>query len=507
MTTAVGCPVGHLKSSLTAGVHGPVALQDTYLVEKMQHFDREQIPQRNVHALGTGAYGWLSVSGDVRRFSAAKCFEVGKKIPLFARFSGIFTEKGEAETTRDPRGFAIKFYTEEGNWDLLAINTPVFNVRDAKTGPDAVHAFKRDPTTHEWNAATIWDFIVNHPEALHQALMIFSDKGGTPMSYRYMHAYGCNTFSMVNEKKERVWVKFHVTSKQGSHGLSEYQAKTIAGEDPDFLSRDLREAIQRGDYPKWTLSFQYMEEQEGYKNPIAFDCTKAWPHKEYPLVEIGTITLDDLPRDFHSEVEQVAFSPANVVPGIGYSPDKLLQGRLFMYDDTQFHRLGNNYKQIPINFPNQVQPNTLYIGGQHQQEVRTKFPHYLPSQYSHIAPHPAYEPLKSLTDGPVGYYDYEIEKDKERDYFSQPRVFYGEVLKEKQKEHLCHNIAVNLAKLADEKLVGKVLELLRGVDEGMAGRVKGMRENITNGKEETLDEAQKLHRRLRQQLTTNKIPE
>lgn len=337
VTNSSGCPILNNSYSLTAGATGPTLVQDTDLFDKLQHFDREQIPQRNVHALGTGAYGTFTVTKDLTKYTCAKIFSsIGEKTDLFVRFSGIFTDKGEAETLRDPRGFAIKFYTKEGNWDLLAINTPVFNVRDAKVGPDAIHAFKRDSRSHEWNSNSIWDFVINHPEAIHQTLMIFTDRDGTPASYRNMNAYGCNTFSFYNERNEKFWVKFHLLSHLEPLGLNVEQAKLIAGEDPDFLSRDLRSAIQNGNYPKWTLSVQIMPEADGYKNPCAFDCTKVWCHDEYPLMELGTIELDRIPSDFYAEVEQAAFSPSNVVPGIGFSPDRLLQGRLFLYPDTQY---------------------------------------------------------------------------------------------------------------------------------------------------------------------------
>jgi len=505
LTKATGCPIGRLRHSMTCGTNGPVALQDTYLLEKLQYFDREQIPQRNVHAMGTGCYGVLKVTQDISQFSCAKIFsKVGQETPLFVRFSGVFTEKGEADTVRDPRGFAIKFYTEEGNWDLLGINTPVFNVRDSVMGPDAIHAFKRDIRTHEWNTDQLWDYVVNHPESLHQTLMIFTDRVGTPMSYRHMHGYGCNTFSFINSKKERVWIKLHLVCKQGARGLTVEQAKLLAGEDPDFLSRDLREAIQRGDYPQWRLCFQYMSESDGYKNPITFDCTKAWPHSQHPLFEIGTITLNDYPRDYHAEVEQVAFSPANVVPGIGYSPDRLLQGRLFFYDDSQFHRLGPNFKQIPINFPNQVRPQTQYVGGPHQHEIRSKWPHYLGSCYGHFTEHPKYEYPPMACDGPLASYDYIISKDPEIDYYHQPREFYQKVLNEQMKNNLWHNLAINLAKVTDPKIVGLVIGHLCQIDQTLGKAVSRMRDELISGLK--LDQGQKLHKELREALSTKKLP-
>jgi len=280
------------------------------------------------------------------------------------------------------------------------------------------------------------------------------------------------------------------------------QAKLLAGEDPDWLSRDLREAIERGDCPEWTLAFQYMSESDGYKNPIAFDCTKTWPHAEFPLVEIGTITLNDLPRDYHAEVEQVAFSPANVVPGIDYSPDRLLQGRLFLYDDTQFHRLGNNYKQIPINFPHLVQPQTLYIGGKHQSEVQTKWPHYLGSNYGQTQEIPKYQNPPLACNGPVSSYEPKLQRDPERDLYEQPRIFFQKVLSEQNQSNLCYNLAVSLAKIDDLGLIGKIHSHFIKIDPVIAKTVTIMTEEIRKGQK--IDEGQRIHRELREVLSSGK---
>jgi len=450
-----GCPIAQFKNSMTAGPTGPVLLQDHVLMEKLKQFNREKIPARNVHALGVGAYGEFTVTNDISKYTCAKLFsEVGKTTPLFARFSGIFTEQGDPDTTRDPRGFAMKFYTEEGNWDLLGINTPVFNLRDAKLGPDAVHAFKRDPQTGMWNPTQTWDFTVTHPEGLHQALMIFSDRSGTPMSFRHMNAYGCHTFSFINAEKKRFWVKFHILCDQGAKGLTAPQAKLLAGEDANFLGRDLHEAIAQGNFPTWTLYCQVMSEEEGYSKPFTFDATKVWKHADYPLIEIGKIVINRNPTDYFSEVEQVAFAPTTIVPGIGFSPDKLLQGRLLIYDDTQHHRLGPNYKQLPINRP-RMEPTTYYTGGQMHLDIKQKFPHYHGSTFG--TPREAKEFVEPpfRVDGPADYYDPPLEGTDE-DYYAQPRDFWN-ILSATDKNNLCYNIAASLSKVTSDAVIQKAL--------------------------------------------------
>jgi len=447
LTTLTGCPFAHNKNSLTAGPHGPVMLQDTILLEKLTQFTREKTPPRNVHALGAGAYGTFTVTGDISNYTMAKVFQPGKKTELFARLSGTFTEQGDAETIRDLRGFAMKFYTEDGNWDLLCINTPVFNCRDGKVGPDAVHASKRDPRTGGWNPVQFWDFGLNHPEALHFVSMLYTDRIGTPVSFRHMHAYGCNTYSLINVQKQRFWVKFHLISTLGAKGFTQDQAKLMAGEDPNFLTRDLHEAIAAGQNPKWKFCVQIMPEEEGYRNPVAFDCTKVWSHKDYPLIEVGIIELNQNPVDHFSEVEQVCFSPATSIPGIGFSPDKLLQARLLIYDDAQHHRIGPNHKLVPVNFAkNAKNINVLHnAGGNFQTNMRTKWPHYYPSNYANnqvdsslIEP-----PLK--VDGDVGYYDYPLEGTEE-DIYGQTRAFWN-ILDTTQRSNMCANIATSIFKL------------------------------------------------------------
>jgi len=462
MTKLTGCPVAHNKNSLTAGPTGPVMLQDHVLLEKVQQFGHEKTPPRNVHALGTGAYGHLRITNDISEYSKAKLFsKIGNQTNLLVRFSGVFTEQGDADTFRDLRGFALKFYTEEGNWDLLTINAPVFNCRDMKVGPDAIHAFKRDPRTGAWNPTQTWDFIAHHPEALHQAMMIYCDRVGTPMSFRYMHSYGCNTYSFWNAKNERFWVKFHLLACNGAKGLDQVQAKLIAGEDPNFLSRDLHEAIEKGNYPKWKLCCQVMPEAEGYRNSWTFDCTKIWKHSDYPLIEIGEIVLNKNPIDHFCEVEQTAFSPINVVPGIGFSPDKLLQGRLLVYDNTQYHRLGANFKQLPVNKPHACHTETYHVGGVHNFETKNRFPHYYPSSFGGPQPDEKYREPPYKTDGAADFYDFPHEGSYE-DYYAQPADLWDR-MNEIERMHLCQNIAATWEKV-EEDIVQKNLAHFRKIN-------------------------------------------
>jgi catalase len=484
-TRATGCPLheAQLAHSLSVGPRGPLLLQDVALLERLQHFDREKIAPRNVHALGCGAHGKFTVTHDVSAYTCASVFaQVGKTTPLFARFSAIFLEQGEADTTRDPRGFAVKFYTDEGNWDLLAINTPVFAVRDIAHGPDCVHAFKRDPRSGEWHDTQFWDYVVMHPEAWHQTLMIYTNRGGTPLSFRAMHAYGCNTYSLCNGKGERFWCKWHLLAERDVKALSDADAKLLAGEDPDWLKRDLREAIGRGEYPTWRLAVQLMTEEEGYRFPGAFDCTKVWPHGRYPLIDIGRIELHRNPSDYFAEVEQVAFSPANIVPGLGFSPDKLLQGRLFNYPDTQFHRLGPNYLQLPINAPQPAaKVATNYIGGQAQHDRGRKWPHYSPSLYGAIKGKEGVDPPLHCEGLMAQQYALEGEGSDD-DLYGQPRSFVRNTLDDEERVHLAHNIATSLACVRDEKVVSAALKQLCTIDEELGSRVDTQRRDLMSGR-------------------------
>ena len=352
LTTAAGAPVADNQNTMTAGRRGPALLQDVWLLEKLAHFDREVIPERRMHAKGSGAYGRFTVTHDISRYTRADLFsQVGQETDLFVRFSTVAGERGAADAERDIRGFAIKFYTAEGNWDLVGNNTPVFFLRDPLRFPDLNHAVKRDPKTNLRNADNNWDYWTLLPEALHQITIVMSDRG-IPQSYRHMHGFGSHTFSLINAQNQRFWVKFHFKTRQGIANLSDAEAAALIGSDRESHQRDLFDSIERGDFPAWTLCVQIMPEAEANScrlNP--FDLTKIWPHGDYPLHEVGVLELNRNPENYFAEVEQVAFNPANVVPGIGFSPDKMLQGRLFSYGDAQRYRLGVNHGHIPVNAP------------------------------------------------------------------------------------------------------------------------------------------------------------
>src|SRR4051812_37483161 len=357
LTTANGVPIADNQNSLTAGERGPIVFEDFHLFEKLAHFNRERIPERVVHAKGSGAFGTLTITQDITRYTKAAVFsQVGKQTPVFLRFSTVGGEAGSADTERDPRGFALKVYTEQGIWDLVGNNTPVFFLRDPTKFPDFIHTQKRHPQTHLKNATMQWDFWAAHPESLHQVTILFSDRG-IPDGYRFMDGFGSHTFSMVNAQNERFFVKYHFKTKQGIKNLAPAKARELAGSDPDHAQRDLFEAIEQRQFPKWTMYIQVMPEADAEKYRVnPFDVTKVWSHKDYPRIEVGELVLNRNPENYYADVEQAAFAPSSVVPGLGFSPDRMLQGRLFAYADAQRYRLGVNYHQIRVNRPvNQVQ--------------------------------------------------------------------------------------------------------------------------------------------------------
>jgi len=349
MTSANGSPVGDNQNSLTAGPRGPLLAQDWQLFEKHAHFNRERIPERVVHAKGSGAFGKLTITGNITKYTKAKVFEVGKETECFLRFSTVAGEKGAADAERDVRGFAVKFYTEEGNWDVVGNNTPVFFLRDPHKFMDFIHSQKRDPRTNLRSSTAQWDYWSHSPEALHQITILMSDRG-TPKSYRHMNGYGSHTYSLINAEGERFWVKFHFKTAQGHAFNSNDEVARLIGEDRESHQRDLYEAIENGDFPKWAVKVQVMPEADMETTPYnPFDLTKVWPHEDYPLIDVGTLKLNRNPENYFAEVEQAAFSPANVVPGIGHSPDKVLQMRILSYGDAQRYRVGANHQALPVN--------------------------------------------------------------------------------------------------------------------------------------------------------------
>jgi len=349
---ASGAPVEDNDNSLTAGMRGPVLLQDIWLLEKLAHFDREVIPERRMHAKGAGAFGSFTVTADISRYCCADVFAgIGRSTPVFVRFSTVAGERGAADAERDIRGFAVKFYTRQGNWDLVGNNTPVFFFRDPLRFPDLNHAVKRDPRTGLRSSSNNWDFWTLLPEALHQVTIVMSERG-IPRSYRHMHGFGSHTFSMLNTQGKRHWVKFHWVCQQPIENLSDAEAAQLCGQDRESHHRDLLAAIEAGQFPRWTLCIQVIDEAQAHAHPHnPFDVTKVWPKAAFPLLEVGELVLDRNPDNYFAEVEQAAFSPANVVPGIGFSPDRMLQARLFSYGDAQRYRLGVNHHQIPVNAP------------------------------------------------------------------------------------------------------------------------------------------------------------
>jgi catalase len=417
LTHATGAPVVDNLNIQTAGPRGPALLQDIWLIEKLAHFDREVIPERRMHAKGAGAFGTFTVTHDISRYTRARIFsEIGKQTPMFARFSTVAGERGAADAERDIRGFAFKFYTEEGNWDVVGNNTPVFFFRDPLRFSDLNHAIKRDPRTGLRSADNNWDFWSLLPEALHQVTYVMGERG-IPRSFRHMHGFGSHTFSLLNAANERVWVKFHFRTQQGAQGLTDAEAEAIVAKDRESNQRDLFYSIERGDFPRWTLLIQVMTEQQAAShrhNP--FDLTKIWSHKEYPLIEVGVAELNRNPENFFADVEQAAFSPANIVPGIGFSPDKMLQARLFSYGDTQRYRLGVNFNQIPVNAPNCPYHSYHRDGAMRVDGNAGATPSYFPNSHGEWLDQPGLAEPPLRIDGAAGHWDHRVDDD----HYEQP---------------------------------------------------------------------------------------
>jgi catalase len=442
LTTVAGAPVWENQNSMTAGARGPLLLQDVWFLEKLAHFDREVIPERRMHAKGSGAYGTFTVTGDITKYTGASIFaEIGKQTELFVRFSTVAGERGAADAERDIRGFAVKFYTDQGNWDLVGNNTPVFFFRDPLKFPDLNHAVKRDPKTNLRNAENNWDFWTNLPEALHQVTIVMSDRG-IPASYRHMHGFGSHTYSFYNAEGERYWVKFHHRTQQGIENLTDAEAAELIGADRESSQRDLFEAIERGDFPKWKLFVQVMPEADA-ADPVKvpyhpFDLTKVWPKGDYPLIEVGEWELNRNPENYHAEVEQVAFSPANVVPGIGFSPDRMLQGRLFSYGDAQRYRLGVNHHQIPVNSPKAAPQTNSYHRDGAMRIHSEPTPGIEPNSYGRWAEQPQFREPGLKIDPYADRFNFREDDD---DYFSQPGVLFREKMTPEQQQVLFENTA------------------------------------------------------------------
>jgi catalase len=470
-TTDSGIPAPSDEYSLTVGPAGPIALHDHYVVQKMQHFNRERVPERVVHAKGSGAHGFLEVTEDITQYTKASLFaQVGKRTPMFARFSTVAGEQGFPDTVRDPRGFALKFYTDEGNFDLVGNNTPVFFVRDPTKFQDFIHSQKRLPDSGMRSNDMQWDFWTLSPESAHQVTILMSDRG-IPRTYRNMNGYSSHTYSWINQAGERFWVKYHFKTVQGAENFTDDEAKAMTAEDPDFHRRDLRAAIERGDFPEWSLEMQIMPfaDAADYRfNP--FDLTKIWPHGDYPPIVVGRLVLDRNPANFFAEVEQASFNPSNLVPGTGLSPDKMLMGRIFSYHDTHLHRVGPNYEQLPINAPK------VEVHSYNKDAAMT---------YRHAGAQPVYAPNSyggpqadtqrggdlgwSVEAGELGRYAYE--KHAEDDDFGQPGTLYREVMSDTDREHLVTNIVGHASDDVGEQMQLRVIAYWTNVDAQLGARV------------------------------------
>ena len=458
LTTAGGAPVSDNQNSITAGERGPVLLQDVHLLEKLAHFNRERIPERVVHAKGAGAHGTFTVTNDITKYTKAKIFsKVGKKTDLVVRFSTVAGEKGSADTVRDVRGYAVKFYTEDGNWDLVGNNTPVFFVRDPLKFSDFIHTQKREPHTNLRSQTMWWDFWSLVPEALHQITILFSDRG-IPRGFPHMNGYGSHTYSFINANDERFWVKFHFKTMQGIKNFTQEEADELAGKDPDWATRDLFERIEKGDYPKWELNVQIMPELEAetYRwNP--FDLTKVWPHKDYPLIKVGIMELNRNPSNYFTDVEQAAYDPSNIVSGISYSPDKMLQARIFSYADAHRYRLGGNYQKLPINQAKAASVNT------YQRDGSMRFDDnggssviYEPNSFGGPKQNPAYKEPPLKISGNADRYNQPIVDDD----FIQPGNLYR-LLPSDEQDRLIKNMGGSLKtvpKLIQERMLAHIIK-------------------------------------------------
>jgi catalase len=471
LTTGFGMPVDNDLNSVTAGARGPLLIQDVHLIDKLAHFDRERIPERVVHAKGAGAHGYFEVTHDVTKYTRAKFLSaVGKRTEVLARFSTVGGEKGSADSERDPRGFAVKFYTEEGNYDMVGNNTPVFFIRDALKFPDFIHTQKRNPGTNLKDPDMFWDFLSLTPESIHQVTILFSDRG-TPRTYRNMNGYSSHTYMWYNEKGEYCWVQYHFKTEQGIQNFTGEEAERMRGADPDCVTRDLYESIARGDYPSWRLEVQIMtpEQAKSYRfDP--FDITKVWPHADFPPMNVGRLVLNRNPENYFAEVEQAAFSPGNFVPGIGPSPDKMLQGRLFSYHDTHRHRLGPNYHLLPVNAPRAAMRSYQRDGFMRGDDNGGAGPNYWPNSFGGPAPDPSVAPPPIDVAGMAARHSYEL-GDVD---FVQPGVLYRKVMTDEDREHLVGNIVSHL-KNAQKRLQLRQTALFFKADAEYGGRVaKGL---------------------------------
>jgi len=446
LTTTAGATVADNQNSLTAGPRGPLLAEDYFLLEKLAHQNRERIPERTVHAKGTAAYGTLTITHDITRYSKASVFsKVGKKTECLLRFSTVAGERGAADAERDVRGFALKFYTEEGNWDLVGNNTPVFFVRDPLKFPDFIHTQKRHPRSNLRSPTAMWDFWSLSPESLHQVTILMSDRG-LPLSLRHIHGFGSHTYSLINAKKERVWVKFHFKTKQGIKCMTNAEAEAVVAKDRESSQRDLYESIERGDFPKWSFCVQIMTEKQAqtYRwNP--FDLTKVWSQKDFPLIDVGELELNRNPENYYAEVEQAAFSPSNIVPGIGFSPDKMLQARIFSYADAHRYRVGTHYEMLPVNRPKFPTHNYHMDGPMRFDAPKSTDAYYEPNSFGGPKENKSLDEPPLRITGDAARYDHR----QGNDDYTQPGDLFR-LMSTSQKQQLFGNIAAAMAGVPEE---------------------------------------------------------
>lgn len=465
MTSAFGAPWPDDDNSMTIGKHGPVLMQDVALLEKLAHFDRERIPERVVHAKGSGAFGHFACTADVSAYTCAGVFKKGVTTPVLARFSTVAGERGSADAERDPRGFAVKFYTDEGNYDLVGNNTPVFFIRDPMKFPDFIHSQKRRTSDNLRSNNDMWDFWSLTPESLHQIMILMSDRG-VPADFRHMNGYGSHTYMWYNDKREYFWVKYHFKTDQGIECLTWDEAENVIARDRDHATRDLAKAIGEGNYPSWTLQVQIMTpEQAGAFPHDPFDVTKVWPHDLAPVREIGKMTLDRNPDNYFQQIEQAAFNPSAFVPGIFASPDRMLQGRLFSYHDTHLHRLGPNYHQIPVNRP-KTPPSNYQRDGFHDHGPATAGPNYWPNSMGGPAPSGHAPPPVDFT-GETLRHPRPVE---DEDYL-QPGALWRKVMGDKEKEELVTNVSNHMNGGVLDRIKKRSLVMFWKMDEDCCRRI------------------------------------
>ncbi len=457
LTTASGIPVADNQNSLTAGPRGPVLMQDFHLLEKLAHFNRERIPERVVHAKGSAAYGKFTVTNDVTKYTSAKLFsKVGNTCETFLRFSTVAGERGAADAERDVRGFALRFYTEDGNWDIVGNNTPVFFIRDPLKFPDFIHTQKREPHTNLRSNIAAWDFWSLSPESLHQVTILMSDRG-IPRNLRQMHGFGSHTYSFINAIGERYWVKFHFKSMQGIATYTDAEAAAAVANDRETSQRDLFHAIADGNFPRWRFCIQVMTEEQARTwkyNP--FDLTKVWPHGEFPLIEVGILELNRNPQNYHAEVEQAALAPSNIVPGIGHSPDKMLQARIFSYADAQRYRIGANYQQLPVNAPRCPVFNYQRDGAMRFDHSKDVAPNYEPNSFGGPQECPALAEPPLKLDGDAARFNHR----EGNDDFTQPGNLFR-LMTPDAKERLFGNIARHMTGVPREIQLRQICHFFR----------------------------------------------